>query len=109
MRETSKEQWEMIRARGKRHFVACEMATLGIIPTVATVLVYGSKFLWTGRFQIDPTVYGSTVLTTIVLLLWGYSRAGNDWSFLEERYSPSPTVGTLTGYEKSKPDRGVVD
>ena len=105
MRATSKEQWERIRARGKRHFVAREMATLGIIPTVATVLVYGSKFLWTGRFEIDPTVYGSTVLTTIFFLFWGYSRAGNDWSSLEERYSPSPAVETLTEYEKSKPDR----
>ncbi|MFL6198671.1 MAG: hypothetical protein ACJ76J_05825 [Thermoanaerobaculia bacterium] len=107
MRETSKEQWERIRARGKRHFVAREMAALGIIPTVATVLVYGSKFLWTGSFEIDPTVYGSTVLTTIFFLFWGYYRAGDDWSFLEERYSPSPTLETLTGYEKSKPDREV--
>jgi len=107
VRVTSKEQWERIRARGKRHFVAREMATQGIIPTVATVLLYGSKFLWTGRLEIDPTVYGSTVLTTIVFLLLGYSRAGNDWSLLEETYRPSPTVETLTGYEKSKPDRDV--
>lgn len=87
MREMSTQEWEGIRARGKRHFVACRMAASGITPTVSTALVYGSKFLWTGRADLNSTAYVTTIVGTVLFLLKGYSGAERDWSSLEERYS----------------------
>jgi len=87
MREIGKEKWEVIRARGKHHFVACRMAASGIIPTVAAALVYGAEFLWTGRADLNSKVYASTILSTLFFLLLSYSRAEREWRSLEGRYN----------------------
>jgi len=76
---------EKLRAGGKKRFVAYEVAVHGMIPIVATLIVYGLEMAWTGRADFNSIPYGETAIAVCCFALWGYFRAEHDWTAHKEK------------------------
>jgi hypothetical protein len=67
------------------------MAFYGMIPIVATLIVYGLKMVWTGKAYFDSVPYGETIFGVCWFALWGYLKAEHDWKVAEEKQTEAAT------------------
>jgi len=97
MSRISKQRWEAIRSRGKLRFFTYEMATVAMIPTIATLLVCGAEFLWTGRFEVSRSLLAQAIIGTCIFLWRGYFSAHRDWESGEDAYGHSAPTDRADG------------